>query len=64
MHSLGVPDNSIYIGKLCAIIGEVKHGNASFENGQAQLFAALFKAKKIVTFFPLVSKFLCAGHVE
>ena len=46
MHSIGVPDNSIYIGKLRTIIGEVKHGNTSFENGQAQLFATLFKAKK------------------
>ena len=60
MHSIGVPDNSVYIGKLRAIIGEVKHGNASFENGQAQLFAALFKAKKNSDIFPIGKQiFMC-----
>ena len=59
MHSIGVPDNSIYIGKLRTIIGEVKHGKKSFETGQAQLLAALLRQKNS-DIFPIGKQiFMC-----
>ena len=60
MHSIGVPDDCVYVGKLRVIIYEVKHGNVPFENGQAQLFASLFKEKRKCDIFPIGKEiFMC-----